>query len=628
MPEPLSPMRKLLASPHLAPSVFIALLTSLLYSSIADHKALYWDDLKFVFDNSYLQEFSWTNLLKLLTDFDNYIWHPVTSLSLAFNFYLTGANPLWFKITNIAFHVANSILIYFLAYRIFIAINARKNITLSFRGSNNIFPGIAAFITATIFSVHTQHVESVIWIIERKDLLCAFFYFSALLAYLRYLESENTTWKNTTLVLFILALLSKPMAITFPAVLILIDLFIFNNGKPVSKETILSSVKSKLMLIGCSLFFGLLSAFTQRGTIAELDDFSLFQNTINATTGVLHYLYTIIDPRLLSPYYPHAEFVTTPSLLSYLVIAIAILATVIIIRLYFHGYTLVVAAVLVFLVTLFPVSGILKFGHAAYADRYTYIPLVSIYMLISYSLVSLYCKYRNNWARHLLPLTFMAYLTALGLNTYNYTKIWANDTLLWNHVTGLYPYKSHAAYVNLGNIYFRENNVESAFMHYRYAHAVKPDNMQALQNIARLHDLNGNQKLASHYYHQLAQIHSSSPSANIIAGDYFYNIRNYPAADRYYKTALEADPGNVTALLKHTMMDFIALRHNDALKKIKLLLAINPDDIQALKILVKIRLHEKNYEETVAVSNLILEIDPQDEFANYIRKTYGAESSS
>lgn len=609
-------------SPHFASIIFITLTTSLLFFNITSHQILHWDDMKYVFNLDYLYGISWNNFLKMLSDFSNDTWYPVTSISFALNILLFETNPIWFKVINIFIHISNSTLFYAIAYKIFSITGRRSNTTISLDNNSNIYPHVAAFISALLFAIHTQHVEAVIWIVGRKDLLCTFFYFLGILCYLQYCSTKNHKWKTYTLICCVLALLSKPMAISFPFVLIVIDLFILHAGKIPNIPDIIYSIKQKLVMIFCCIAIAIVSIFTQSSGMSELQNYSMIQNLINFSLSVWHYLYSIVDPRHLSPYYPHSELVTKPFALSYVALILFFIAFYIFLRSAMKGYTLVSAAILFFLITVFPVSGLIKFSHLAYADRFTYLPLASIYMLIAHFIAASYGKLENRVYKYSLASLLSAYFIFIGFNTHDYISVWANDKSLWEHVNRQFPYKSHAAYVNLGNVYFRQQDHNKALANYHISLGVKPGSFESLLNIARHYQRNNTARLAGHYFQKLASEHSHNPIANLHAGDYFYNAKLYPVADFYYKTALRADPGNTDIVMKNAMLDFVALRHDDALNKVKLLLAINPWNINALKLLVKLKLHAGDFRDAIQISNSILKIDPNDKFARFTKDQY------
>ena len=166
-----------------------------------------WDDPRYVTEGEIIQDLSFENIIKIFSEpyFMNY--HPLTILSYALEYNYDKINPKVYHTTNYIFHLLNIVLVFILFYFI-----SKRNL---------IIPSTVAF----LFALHPMHVESVAWVAERKDVLYALFFLGSLITYVKFIENKNTKWYIFTIVLFILSLLSKPMAVTLPVVLVLLDYF-------------------------------------------------------------------------------------------------------------------------------------------------------------------------------------------------------------------------------------------------------------------------------------------------------------------------------------------------------------------------------------------------------------------
>ena len=204
-----------------------------------------WDDALYISENMLIRSLSFASISKMLVSFHASNWHPLTWLSLAFDYYFWGLDPFGYHLTNILLHGLNALLVFFVTMQL---LTRGKTVHATASQSpkeplNATTSFIAAGATALFFGLHPIHVESVVWIAERKDLLCALFYLLTISSYLTYtaspIDRNRWFWFIVCFVLFILALMSKPMAVTLPLTLLLLDIYplkrivlsSFHNGK-------------------------------------------------------------------------------------------------------------------------------------------------------------------------------------------------------------------------------------------------------------------------------------------------------------------------------------------------------------------------------------------------------------
>jgi len=205
----------------------IALITCLIYSDVQQHEFLNWDDKDYIIKNDMLRPLSIDNVVAMFTQFDSANWHPITWLSYALDFSLFGESAPAFKWTNIFIHLLNSYLVFHLTIIILTIVKnpqARPAQYSQLIVDYDLYmPALAA---AFLFAISPLHVESVAWISDRKDLLCSLFYLAAVISYLQqHYSRSKLRWRNSTLLLFVLALMSKSIAVTLPVVLVLLDIY-------------------------------------------------------------------------------------------------------------------------------------------------------------------------------------------------------------------------------------------------------------------------------------------------------------------------------------------------------------------------------------------------------------------
>ena len=215
---------------YLTGALVIFFITFSIYSPTLTNDFV-WDDIKYVVENTAIHSFTSTSLAKMVTSFHAGNWHPLTWLSHAIDYAFWGSNPFGHHLSNIIIHALNTILVFFFCIRLIALARPAGNNSGSTKQVTTI---LAASVPSLLFGLHPLHVESVAWVAERKDLLCALFFLLALLCYLSFSSSifqkARRRWYALCLASTLLALLSKPMAVTFPLILLLVDVYPISKG--------------------------------------------------------------------------------------------------------------------------------------------------------------------------------------------------------------------------------------------------------------------------------------------------------------------------------------------------------------------------------------------------------------
>jgi hypothetical protein len=314
-------------------------------------------------------------------------WHPLTWLSHMLDWQLFGPLAGGHHLTRLILHAANAVLL-------FLALMA---LTGAFWQS--------AFVAA-LFSLHPLHVESVVWVAERKDVLSAFFFLLALAAYARYARSPG--WKNGLAVLipFLFSLMAKPTYVTLPLILLLLDYWPLKrmeaqtqgqepNPKQKKKQThreektgpdrkaiLLNLIQEKIPLLMASLLFGIMAIiFQSRSESSTFTDWPFWVRTANALISAMTYLWMTFWPAGLAPFYPHPGMAV--SLLKALLASATMIAVSVIAIRVARRFPYLTVGWFWYLITLAPVCGLIQVGKHSMADRYTYIPLVGIFILLT-----------------------------------------------------------------------------------------------------------------------------------------------------------------------------------------------------------------------------------------------------
>lgn len=424
------------------------------------HEFINFDDDVYVFQNPPVTAgltqhgFVWA-----FTRVDHANYHPLTTLSHMVDYQLFGANAGGHHVTNVLLHAATAICLFL--------------VLLQMTGTM----WRAAFV-AFIFALHPFRVESVAWVAERKDVLSGLFFVLTLGAYARYVKKPSALRYGLVLVGYILGLLSKPMLVTLPFVMLLLDYWplqrldfraagFFKKNSRLFVEKIPFFV---LSLTGC-----IVTIKAQSDVIRRAAEVTLPHRLGNAIVGYAHYLEQYLWPANLAPFYPlpldgHPSSVIAISLVLLVVFSFAI----------WHGrkkYPWNLTGWLWYLGMLIPVIGLIQVGEQARADRYTYLPQIGIGILITWTIAEMSRTWENRGA--LLWSGALASILALGITTHKQVTYWHDNETLWLHTIACTSDQNALAQSNLGNHYYQIGRFDDALYHCQKALEVWPDDPAA-----------------------------------------------------------------------------------------------------------------------------------------------------
>ncbi len=473
----------------------IAALTALLsvacYLPALQNGFVDWDDGDYVYENIHLKSSVIDFLKWAFFDFHAENWHPLTWISHALDYALWGLNPLGHHLTSILLHGLNTFLVVILTSRL-----CRE--TYGAEGTGRSLPerGIlsAGLITGLLFGLHPLHAESVAWISERKDLLCAFFFLLSLLAYVRYIAAYKVAGQPhvfplrnrqylSSLALFGLALLSKPMAVTLPVVLLILDWY--PGGRLKSAERLRFAIAEKIPFFIMSLGSVVLTLAAQHRAIRPLEIYPLSGRILVGLKALVSYIVKMIWPAGLSPYYPYPAQVSVfssaygiPVLLLILVTAFSIVRA--------ERQKAVPAVWAYYVITLLPVLGIIQVGSQEMADRYTYLPSIGPFFLAGLgTMLVLQKASAAAWPNTRVRAAALSIvIIAAGLFAYGTVRqirIWENTLTLWSRVIEASP-DFAKAYDNRGATYGGLARYDEAIQDFNRAIEINPKFWRAYYN--------------------------------------------------------------------------------------------------------------------------------------------------
>jgi Tfp pilus assembly protein PilF len=458
----------------------ILLYTGILFSSSLNNSFLDWDDNSYVRDNVDIRGLGLSNLKAMFTHFYVGNWQPLTILTYALEYsFVEAGSPFLYRLDNLILHLLNTILVFYLCM-----VLARKK--------------WVAALTALFFSIHPMRVESVAWVAERKDVLYSFFFLLALIAYHYYLTSssgmgspaeprgcrpDRADAKGATrcyllvLACFVLSGLSKSAAVVLPVVLLLFDFFYRRTFTP-------RRFLEKIPFFLAAGFFGIMALKSQDASIGEWPRLALVERVLIVNHSFLRYFFMTVIPVHLSALHPYPDF--DSGHLPRIYYAAAPLTLLLAgIAAFSLRFTRVIAfGLLFFLTTIALVLQITPVGRAVVAERYTYLPHVGFFFVISYYLMKLWDR---QWrlrtpARILLGLGVGVWIALFSATTIGRNGVWENGLTLWTDVIEKYPNSAYSGYYNRGKVKQDMKDLDGALLDYDAAVRLNPGNYRAMVN--------------------------------------------------------------------------------------------------------------------------------------------------
>jgi tetratricopeptide (TPR) repeat protein len=444
----------------------IALVTFLAFAPAVDNGFTQWDDPLYVTHNYQIRDLSLHGLGANFSTFVYGNYHPLTMASLALDYHFWRLNPKGYHLTNVALHVLNTALVFWL---IFLLTGSRE----------------VSGITALFFGVHPLHVESVAWVSGRKDLLYVLFYLGACISYLKWLRVRpaRSSYFFSAVGLFLLSLLSKGMAVTLPLVLLLIDFYI---ARRVSLRRLLLEKTPFFVL---SLAFGFVSIVAQRsaGAIGHLATFPLYERVLFACYGYLAYLFKALVPADLSAFYPYPEGLAADlPVIFWVAPVLVVLIALVVYRSRSRGRGVIFGA-LFYSLNVALVLQVIPVGRAIIADRYTYLSYVGVGFLIALGIR--YLSRGPLSKRHGLKWATIGFTALFGATLFVAARarceVWRDNVALWTDVISTYP-RAGLAYENRAITYRERGDLQSAMVDLERALSLDPNAAGALCNRGNL----------------------------------------------------------------------------------------------------------------------------------------------
>jgi tetratricopeptide (TPR) repeat protein len=574
--------------------------TVIVYAPVRHFGFVLWDDQVFVTDNVHVVPgLTWQGVRWALTTGATANWHPLTWLSHMLDVQLYGMNPGPHHVTNLLLHVLNSLLLFGVLYYMTAAWGR-------------------SFCVAALFAVHPLHVESVAWIAERKDVLSTLFWMLTMWAYVAYVRRPGRKRYVLVVALFGLGLMAKPMLVTLPFALLLLDFW------PLKRIELAEArggrlaafreqgagprqlVKEKLPLFVLAAMSSVVTVLVQKhaGALAGLASEPLSLRLTNAAAAYLAYTGKMLWPVRLAAFYPLGKSI--PVLQASLGCLLLVDMTLLAIRIRLRcPYVLV--GWLWYVGTLIPVIGLVQVGEQSMADRYTYVPLIGLSLIAAWGATELATGWR--YGRRALPVVAGCVTLACAATARAQVRYWNGDVALWRHTLNVTTDNCRAHFY-LGSALLAQGKLDEAIQHFSEALRLKPQFVEAWNQLGLTLMKQGKPDEAAPYLAEALRLKPQFVEAWNNLGLALMMQGKLDEAVPRFAEALRLRPDNATA---HKNLGALLLRQgrlDEATRHLAEAVRLRPNDAEAHYDLgVALMLQEK-FDEAVQQFTAALRIRP------------------
>ncbi len=456
-------------------ALFVITLT--VFWQVGDHDFLNVDDDIYIVDNSHVAKgITGSNIIWAFTSVDASNWHPITWLSHMADAQLYGMKPRGHHLTNVVIHAVSALLLFLLFSRL--------------TGS----PWQSSFVAA-LFALHPLHVESVAWVAERKDVVSAFFWFLTLHLYSEYVAERKLALYLLSLFSFVLGLMSKPMLVSLPLVMMLMDFWPLNRYSLKEQDprlrhlsgNIIAFLKEKIPFLLCAFFSAAITIYAQQKgeSIRGLYDISFGHRIENAIVAYVRYIAKTFWPHDLAILYPFPSSIPLWQVISSMLFLLLVSAATIRAG---RQYPFLAVGWFWFLITLVPVIGLVQVGSQAIADRYTYIPLTGLFIMAAWGVPTL--AKRLHYRQGILALIAGVVVLASATATWHQLGYWQDSISLYRHTLQITS-DNHFIHYNLAIALKTNGDLDGAITEYQKALTIKPNYIDAHNNLGVVFAIKG-----------------------------------------------------------------------------------------------------------------------------------------
>ncbi len=573
----------------------VGVVTYFFLSSCLGNQFTNWDDPGYVTNQPIIKDISSAGIRNIFSLSSSIMgnYHPLTILSYAVDYSISGLDPYSFHLQSLLFHLATTLLVF-----LFIQLLFRKP--------------IASFVTALLFGLHPMHVESVAWVAGRKDVVYGFFYLASCIVYVVYARANERgrwVWYGGALLLFACSILSKPVAVVLPLTLLLID---FIEGRLWTTEKgglrmpsllvgagdknyyfNLKALLEKIPYLAISLACGIKSikdqeAFGALGTQGE--HFNFIERIGLGGYALVTYLWKAVAPVNLVCFYPYPLKVSGHLEFVYYIFPVIAAAVVFAFWYFLRKNKMFVFGALFFLVNIVLLLQFIPVGGAIIADRYSYIPYLGLFFALGWFVSSLFEGGASRQLGQIVMAAVIVYSLVLGYLSSERCKVWYDGMSLWRNEIEVEPIRAPNGFNNLGFFYFTKFNgalkpeerklyFDSSYFLLNRAIELQPSFVNPYISLGELMRANNQFDLAKSYYYKALRLDSSEQTANAYLGlAIVYSItRHDDSAIFSYGRTIALKPYNPEAHSNYANFLDMTGRKEEALKQYGIAVEQNPD---------------------------------------------------
>lgn len=499
----------------------LAVVTWVVFGQTLWHDFVNYDDPRYVYENTTITRgLSISGIAWAFTHIHSMNWHPLTTISHMFDCQLYGLKAGWHHFTNVLLHTLAAILL-------FLALQQMTGAVWR-----------SAFVAA-VFAIHPLRVESVAWIAERKDVLSGVFFMLTLLAYVCYARLPRL-WRYLVVVfVFACGLMSKPMLVTVPFVLLLVDYW------PLAriKGQFWKRAFEKIPLIALSAVSSIITFLVQKGAVGRTEELPIFERINNAVVSYVLYIWQMLWPTNLAVFYPHPETrLPLWRIASSLLLLICITAVAITLR---KQRPYLITGWLWYLGMLVPVIGLVQVGWQGRADRYTYLPQIGLSIAVTWAVADLTAFWRQE--RTILSIAAIVTIPVLSWCARLQTSYWRDSETLFKHALAVTT-NNDVAENNLGIVYLGQGKLDLAISLLQAAVDLRPDNSPAHENLAKALLQKGQVGDALIHYHKLLELQPDNMEVHNIVGTVLIQQGHIREGVEEWQKVLAIQPDNGNAM--------------------------------------------------------------------------------
>src|SRR5438270_7625685 len=516
--------------------ISLAVLTWVVFGQLLQYDFINYDDPRYVYENTNI-----TNGLTIggiawaFTHIHSMNWHPLTTISHMLDCQLYGLKPGAHHFTNVWLHSIVAILLLLVLQRM----------TGGPSGSGSIW--WSAFVAA-VFAIHPLRVESVAWRAERKDVLSGVFFMLTLLTYFRYVRVRSIGHYLTVLFMFALGLMCKPMLVTLPFVLLVLDYWplgrIRGQKSDVSgHENLVMLVVEKIPLVGLSAISSVVTFLAQRGAVGWTEQLPVLARINNAVVTYAAYMWQMLWPVKLAVFYPHPESrLPLWEIILCLLLLIGITAAAVVLR---KSRPYFITGWLWYLGMLVPVIGLVQVGWQGRADRYTYLPQIGLYILLTWAVADLTARWTRQ--REILSVSTAIVIGVLSWSAWTQTSYWQDNETLFTHALAVTS-NNDVAENNLGIVLLQKGKLDEAISKLQRAVDLRSKNAPAHDTLAKAFLQKGQLADAMLHYRKLLELEPNNEEGRNILGTVLAQQGRIREAVEQWQRVLAIQPENGNAM--------------------------------------------------------------------------------